>query len=184
MLPEWAMHSPMRHLQLWRVWNDLPPGDVCCFNISGTVCADLSTDMSNCGSCGSVCSLVGGSCSNGVCACPQNQTNCGNTCANLSNDVNNCGSCGNACAFGNAVCIRGLCTCPPQFRILFKGERPGFDLPSTDPQPAGLESLALRRFAFCSCCFCFEHPDLGLGLTLRSLTSVFGPLQLRLNLGV
>src|SRR4029077_9080281 len=46
------------------------------------------------------------------------------------------------------------------------------------------QRLALRRFAFCNGCFCFEHPDLGLGLTLRSLSSVFDLLQLRLNLGV
>src|SRR5271157_4838131 len=44
--------------------------------------------------------------------------------------------------------------------------------------------LWLRHFCLSSRCFRFEYLDLGLGLALRGRASVFGFLQLCLNLGV
>ena len=85
-------------------------------------CVDLSTDMANCGACGSVCEsgLVGVACIAGECVrvtCPVALTDCGDGdgprpyeehCFDLTTDQNNCGACGNACASG--ACANGTCT--------------------------------------------------------------------------
>lgn len=75
-------------------------------------CADLSTDESNCGSCGFSCAS-GERCLSGSCAlsCQTGLTNCGGVCRDLLTDANNCGGCGAACATGQS-CIAGSCEGP------------------------------------------------------------------------
>jgi hypothetical protein len=78
-------------------------------------------NLNNCGTCGNVCSSVGGtpSCSAGTCsiACASGFGNCdalvSTGCeANLSNDVNHCGSCTTTCtnAHGATACVASVCT--------------------------------------------------------------------------
>jgi hypothetical protein len=78
----------------------------------GTTCADLSKDLSNCGSCGNTCQQ-GETCAVGNCKprinCKPDQTNCSGRCLDLSQDKFNCGTCGNACASGQK-CSKGACT--------------------------------------------------------------------------
>jgi hypothetical protein len=78
-------------------------------------------DVSNCSTCGHVCTPpnVGDTmkCSNGVCEldlCTPGSADCDkdNVCeVNTTNDVNNCGSCGHICVYANAVasCVAGQC---------------------------------------------------------------------------
>ena len=93
-------------------------------------CADIETDLNNCGSCGYVCATgPQGStttCQGGVCAapCPSAEpTICGGDssqgyCANTASDMTNCGTCGNTCqappSGGTEACTNGKCafTCP------------------------------------------------------------------------
>src|SRR5208283_5912683 len=67
-------------------------------------------------------------------------------------------------------------------RIALKEGRP-FDLPS-DRCRTRPRIPALRGFGLRSRCFCLEHLDLRLRLTLGSLASLFGLLQLILDLGI
>jgi N-acetylmuramoyl-L-alanine amidase len=82
---------------------------------------NLSTSVTNCGSCGKVCSFsnaspscVGGVC--GIAQCNSGWGNCDgnatNGCeVNLTTSVTNCGSCGKTCSFPNASasCSSGTC---------------------------------------------------------------------------
>ena len=108
-------------------WPDLGPdaGAVICSDASGT-CVNLSSDRTNCGTCGNVCP-AGQGCSNGTCAapcggfsgcggsaalnggCPSGTVVCGNCCTDFQVDPNNCGACGNLCALGQS-CAAGGCT--------------------------------------------------------------------------
>ena len=76
---------------------------------------NISTDTSNCGSCGKTCSSANGTaaCSAGVCsiACSPGYANCDGSAAtgcevNTNTDANNCGSCGHVC---NTTCVSGVC---------------------------------------------------------------------------
>lgn len=69
------------------------------------VCANLTADESNCGTCGETCAL-GGTCVDGACTCPTGHTVCSEQCTDLESDVNHCGTCGNVC---NLLCEVGEC---------------------------------------------------------------------------
>ena len=76
-------------------------------------CADLSSDVFNCGSCGNICDqgfkCIGGQCSLG---CAQGYDECRYDCVNLKTDPENCGDCGISCDTNkNQVCKNGLCAC-------------------------------------------------------------------------
>ena len=88
-------------------------------------CVDTTSDIDNCGGCGSQCNFgiangyVSG-CSAGVCQyqCNSGYTQCttnGQTsCTNFIVDNNNCGSCGNVCGSGT-ICLNNACVaanCP------------------------------------------------------------------------
>jgi hypothetical protein len=85
----------------------------------GYNCVVLSSDPSNCGSCGHSCP-AGQICNNSKCigisileTCPQFAPNkCGTTCTDLSKDPSNCGACGNRCK-ASEKCINGACTLIP-----------------------------------------------------------------------
>jgi hypothetical protein len=76
-------------------------------------CANLNTDVNNCGMCGRAC-LGAQSCVDGVCRlqCLPGQQLCGSgatqVCTITSNDARNCGACGNVCPAG-ALCNAGRC---------------------------------------------------------------------------
>lgn len=85
------------------------------------VCTQLSSDVNNCGACGSACSFANGSgaCTGGSCqlsACNSGYANCDgnptNGCeVNTNTSLSNCGACGALCALPNATptCISGGC---------------------------------------------------------------------------
>ena len=90
-----------------------------------------TSDINNCGGCGTKCSNANGtpSCGNSVCsiACNAGYANCNNNAADgcevsTSNDVNNCGSCGNKCGNG-ATCVAGACVsaCDPNTEVTYNG---------------------------------------------------------------
>jgi hypothetical protein len=81
----------------------------------GDTCVDLTTDLNNCGACGSVCEsgLVPVECRGGVCEranCPEGITYCGavDGCHDLASDAAHCGACGAPCAAGES-CVSGDC---------------------------------------------------------------------------
>jgi hypothetical protein len=74
-------------------------------NVLPCRCANLFTDVDNCGSCGNAC-LAPQVCSRGVCTCP---LNCGGTCVDPQNDPANCGACGNVCPPKAPQCAAGAC---------------------------------------------------------------------------
>jgi hypothetical protein len=73
-----------------------------------TVCADLTSDPANCGSCNTRCS-GGAVCIDSRCQCPTGQTNCGGRCVDLQTDPLNCGACRNSCG-ADGTCTAGRCT--------------------------------------------------------------------------
>lgn len=87
---------------------ECPQGLVLC----GDVCADLTSDPANCGSCGLVCD-AGFSCLGGGCesVCPPPELLCGNACIDVRTDPDNCGACDAVCEEGQ-VCRAGQCAAP------------------------------------------------------------------------
>ncbi|MEZ4406427.1 MAG: hypothetical protein R3A52_08130 [Polyangiales bacterium] len=83
--------------------------------------ANLRGDVANCGMCGRVCTVSGGTpaCTNGACGvatCGAGRGDCdgnaGNGCeTDLNTSVSNCGACGTGCALPNATatCAAGRC---------------------------------------------------------------------------
>ena len=63
--------------------------------------------INDCGSCGNVC-LNGKVCNNGICTCPDGETECDGKCVDTSFDSNNCGSCDLIC-LPCSSCIEGKC---------------------------------------------------------------------------
>ncbi|MHB8053380.1 MAG: thrombospondin type 3 repeat-containing protein [Methanoregula sp.] len=112
------VNSPLLHkMTVKSNWWDsflgavLCPGKTSCTN----GCADLKTDVYNCGGCGNVCppgpagSKGAAECINGQCiehTCPNSQIYCSGQCADVRTDTNNCGTCGVNC---NGTCLQGNC---------------------------------------------------------------------------
>lgn len=99
----------------------------CNANLSDGCEAALSTDRSNCGSCGHTCAAgqecVAGSC---VLACPSSQTNCSDVCRDLQTDTSNCGGCFHYCRGpigGRSTCVAGVCgaECPAALTLCGTG---------------------------------------------------------------
>jgi len=93
-----------------------------CDGVVSNGCEDnVLTDVNNCGSCGTKCTVANGtaSCVNGTCtvaACNVGFANCdgleSNGCeVNTNTNVNDCGACGHVCALANATpnCAAGAC---------------------------------------------------------------------------
>ena len=87
-------------------------GKACC---SGH-CADLATDVYNCGSCGTVCATPPPNetvaCISGTCVygCVAGAILCNGTCTPVNSDPDNCGACGNVCGGSTPYCNGGECT--------------------------------------------------------------------------
>src|SRR5262249_28029657 len=88
-------------------------GETCC----GSYCADLATDVFNCGHCGAACAAPGANesvaCVSGLCVyeCVPGAEDCGDgACTDLSSDPDNCGACGTVCPESTPVCFAGACT--------------------------------------------------------------------------
>lgn len=124
-----------------------PPRQSCC---GDQYCADLQTDVGNCGACGFVC-RSGQVCVNGQCSasCPGGQvvcdgkccdgqclrglcvrvvkcpldrpTDCNGACVNTNTDPNHCGSCDFACQSG-LVCVGGQCSGCPEGQVVCNGK--------------------------------------------------------------
>ncbi len=73
----------------------------------GERCVDVSTDASNCGGCGVMCT-TGQVCQTGQCQCQNGLVDCAGSCVNLQSDGNHCGECEHACTAG-LVCSAGAC---------------------------------------------------------------------------
>jgi hypothetical protein len=85
--------------------NDCQGFALCC----GNVCADITTDEHNCGTCGTTCAAPTSECWAGECSCPFPTTLCGsNACVDTASDESNCGGCGNVCDMGQ-TCQNGKC---------------------------------------------------------------------------
>jgi hypothetical protein len=86
-------------------------GETCC----GSYCADLNSDVFNCGRCGTVCPPPDEneyvSCASGHCVydCVEGAVDCNGVCAFLESDPDNCGGCGNACPGSAPWCVQGEC---------------------------------------------------------------------------
>jgi len=102
------------------------PSSICAAKAGAAFCANLATDTSNCGTCGTTCAVPGNggttSCIAGACA-----PTCGGgtkalcnaaggtsaglpalSCTDTATDVSNCGGCGKVCPSGQA-CTSGAC---------------------------------------------------------------------------
>lgn len=119
------------------------PGEFCVPPPPFGPCTDLSSDPSNCGSCGKACGpnqtcqngnctcpayqiecptgsgdcipCDGGSCSSGTCVCPSGTTNCNGICTSVGTAQNCTGTC-DRCGQGQDCC-QGQCVTPlPDFR--------------------------------------------------------------------
>lgn len=78
----------------------------------GIACVNASSDIANCGYCGSRCA-AGETCSKSKCVqgCGAALASCSDTCVNLQTDPANCGSCGHVCD-GTMACNGGQCGAP------------------------------------------------------------------------
>ncbi len=81
--------------------------------LCGDRCADVATDVANCGSCGNACA-AGQVCSGGSCAasCGSPYTSCVDAgyCADTLIDPSNCGGCGVVCPPTAPLCSGGSCS--------------------------------------------------------------------------
>jgi len=103
-------------------WVDCSAGTADCDNTPANGCEiKTSSDTSNCGACGHVCSFpnAASTCTSGVCGlgtCNANYADCDgnktNGCETYISNIFNCGSCGNPCNASNAnnLCTSGTCS--------------------------------------------------------------------------
>ena len=87
-------------------------------------CANLLTDLDNCGFCGVACNPAqADSCNAGNCtcgagpACTGSEICCGGQCVNPLTDPDNCGGCASVCGNNGTIrsCSSGLCACQAGF---------------------------------------------------------------------
>ncbi|GAF90070.1 unnamed protein product [marine sediment metagenome] len=72
-------------------------------------CVAVTTDVDNCGQCGTQCVGQSASCIASQCSCTDvGFAYCTGGCTDTSSDVTNCGTCGNACG-PNVTCVAGAC---------------------------------------------------------------------------
>jgi hypothetical protein len=87
-------------------------GETCC----GNYCADLKSDIFNCGRCGTVCPAPDSNetvaCISGQCVydCVGGADDCNGSCTFLGSDPDNCGACGNVCPDTAPYCNQGTCS--------------------------------------------------------------------------
>jgi xylan 1,4-beta-xylosidase len=76
----------------------------------GTACVDTTSDVANCGVCGTACTSPD-VCSAGSCSstCAQGLIQCGQSCVDLMSSLVSCGACDMPCAAGQ-TCEAGVCT--------------------------------------------------------------------------
>ena len=122
--------------------------------VFGLECANLLTDNSNCGACGTTCAK-GSICQSGACTltCQQGLTACtsiagdgvdggvgGSLCVDLRNDNRHCGACGTQCT-GTNSCNNGTCTTCQS--VLLLGD-------TATPPTTLTDALMASTNAFCS----------------------------------
>ncbi len=147
---------------------DCPTGYTQCKSDDGTIyCAELNTDIENCGGCGNTCvdkfiNVKELTCTNGVCGyskCINQDYAIGEkTCndnpnvgcmINLSSDDNNCGSCGTKCqAF--TTCKTSRC-CYPDYTMLLEFNKPNqSDCCNSNSNVHEISILLLGRLYYCA----------------------------------
>jgi C1A family cysteine protease len=150
-----------------------PAGQKLC---ASTGCANTSTDIKNCGSCGHTCSF-GLECSDGVCrqpiavvqkpagTCYMGMTSCNGVCTDMQTDPLNCGACGDQCSPGEP-CTGGSCgiACPQGRTQCRPGEC--LDL-QNDPENCGACGASCGLRETCSQGKCYSL----CGASLTSFTS-------------
>jgi hypothetical protein len=105
----------------WTDCSSLSSAEVGLFAAAGPCQTDLSSDVSNCGTCGTTCLVAEGTgtCDDGTCSidtCGSQFKDCDNNYAtgceaNTYTDISNCGTCGTTCSVDNGYpyCTGGIC---------------------------------------------------------------------------
>jgi hypothetical protein len=93
--------------------------------LCGRACAEIATDVYNCGGCDNVCPATVG-CVGGSCSCVEPMIVCDGICLDPRADPNNCGGCGVSCGEG-LMCTAGECigTCDAPSQICFNPRSAG-----------------------------------------------------------
>lgn len=120
--------------------------NACCSD----VCRDVTTDVANCGSCGTACTNPHGAttCVEGVCSpsCSSGFDSCDgnpvNGCETQLNTLANCGACNTPCDLANATesCFTGACrltSCAFPYNNCDGNEQNGCEVPPYSNQPPG-----------------------------------------------
>lgn len=118
-------------------------GDVeTCETCGTTLCVDLQTDSSHCGSCDTACA-ENEVCTAGVCeGCPDGTTSCDGSCVDTLQNDEHCGACGNACG-GGQTCVMGSCECATDTTVSYSADvQPIFDASCNDTQCHGSSTSA------------------------------------------
>jgi hypothetical protein len=94
-------------------------------------CVDVTSDVANCGRCGSGCGYIPGAtrtCDYGACVmrCSEGRADCNNSPSDgcevdTASDPRNCGACGHTCEAAGQACVAGVCVVEP-CNVLDAGE--------------------------------------------------------------